>query len=140
MTFYKIIQDNKIIDVNYKFFRYQKRHLNIIACSPEEAQLIQSSDNKEFYSTEWLKPLPNGVHCHKIVQARIIAEDEYNELKKELEISEVLLEPAQPIASMSENENIDEQSIQAPIEQVVNIRELYEKLQLLEKELQSLKK
>lgn len=136
MTFYKIIQDNKVIDVNNKFFRYQKKYFNIISSSPENAQLIQSSDGKEFYSTGWLKPLPEGI-SKKVVDAYIISEEEYNELNQQLQVSEEVFEVVQEDVALI---NDEPQIVEQPVEQVMNIRELYEKLQLLEKELQSLRK
>lgn len=87
MFYYKIIKDGIVIDVNNTFFRYQKKHKNIVSCGSRYAQLVQTSDGKDFYTTEWLMPLPEGVE-HEHADIVIIPEEEYNELKAKLALDE----------------------------------------------------
>ena len=89
MSFYKIIKDGVIIDVNDKFYKYQEKRGRIIKCEPQFAQLISSSDKKDFYHAEWLRPLPEGV-SHSEVEANLISEEEYNTLKQELSVNVVV--------------------------------------------------
>lgn len=95
MKYYKIIKDNCIIDVNNKWCRYQPKHGRVIVCDPQFAQLIQSSNGQTFYTTEWLKPLPDGVEF-PIVQAVAIEQDEYAALKASLELNETISLPEAP--------------------------------------------
>lgn len=50
MSFYKIIKDGQVIDVNNKFFKVLRKHLTPITCEVKDAELIQSSSG-EFYKT-----------------------------------------------------------------------------------------
>lgn len=139
MAYYKIIENEKIIDVNNEFFRFQKTHLNAVKCAPEVAQAVRSSDGEVFYTDNWLKPLPKGVLIKK-AEVMLILEDEYNSLKEQLAVSEVVV-PA-PI----ENEQVVEEISFTPVieekpqEQIVSIRDLYEEIKRLKEELNSIKK
>lgn len=139
MAYYKIIENEKIIDVNNEFFRFQKTHLNAVKCEPEVAEAVRSSDGEVFYTDNWLKPLPKGVVIKK-AEIMLILEDEYNSLKEQLAVSKVVV-PA-PI----ENEQVVEEISFTPVieekpqEQVVSIRDLYEEIKRLKEELNSIKK
>ena len=139
MTFYKIVKNEKIIDVNNQFFKFLRKHLNLISCSPNTAEVVSSSDGQKFYTAEWLKPLPEGVDI-EMVKVFIISEEEYNSLKEQLAVSEVI-GPA-PI----ENEPVVEEISFTPVveekpkEQTISIRDLYEEIQRLQAELKELRK
>lgn len=134
MVYYKILKNNQVIDVNDKFFRYQRKHMNIVHCDENMAELIQSSDGNNFYMTEWTRPLPKGVH-YDWVKAVIISEEEYNSLKEQLELKEAIV--VEPVVEPISNEVIEQPR---EIEKVVNIRDLYEEIRQLKEELKSLKK
>ena len=136
MFYYKMIKNNTVVDVNNIFFRYTKKHKNIIKCESTYAQLIQSSDGKNFYTTSWLCPTPEGVHP-EYIEAVIISEEEYNSLKEQLSTQEAII--AAPL-EVEESVEITEELIEQPIEKVVNIRELYEEIKQLRAELAALKK
>lgn len=136
MVYYKILKNNQVIDVNYKFFRYQRKHMNLVHCEEGMGELIQSSDGKNFYMTEWTRPLPVGVH-HEWIKAVIISEEEYNSLKEQLELNEVVVEVAQEETPVAASESV-EQPVE--VEQVVSIRDLYEEIKRLKEELNSIKK
>ena len=137
MFYYKIIKNNAVVDVNNTFFRYTKKHKNIVKCDSTYAQLIQSSDEKNFYTAGWLCPLPEGVGVEK-VEAVIISEEEYNYLKEQLNIGEVIINEPEP---QVESEQASEAAVEIPSqEQVVSIRDLYEEIRQLKAELAALKK
>lgn len=138
MTYYKIVKNNLIIDVNSMFFRYQRKRMNLVPCDENKAELVQSSDGKTFYTTEWLKPLPEGVH-HEFVDVIPISKEEYLKLREELQLNEAIPQPTIIEEEIkSEPMIIDEEP--QKIQKVVNIRELYEEIRQLKEELKSLKK
>lgn len=140
MTYYKIIKDDKIIDVNNQFFKFLKKHLIAVSCDPNVAEAIRSSDGK-FYTTNWLKPLPSEVQL-ETVKAVVILEEEYNLLKNRLSIEEVVI--SQPVEITYESEETEKPVLvevqEQEKQQVVSIRDLYEEIKRLKEELNSIKK
>ena len=137
MTFYKIIKDNKVIDANNKFFKFLKKRLIPISCDSNDAEVVVSSDGNKYYTADWMKPAPAQLNV-ELVKVFIISEEEYNSLKEQLELNEVIvIEPVQT------EETTTTEVIEQPkeeIQKVVNIRELYEEIRQLKEELKSLKK
>lgn len=139
MTYYKIVKNNEVIDVNNKFFRFLKKRLIPISCTPNDAQVIQSSDGQKYYTAGWMKPVPTQLNV-ELVKVFIISEEEYNSLKEQLQINEVVItEPVQEEEEVTTTTEIVEQP-KEEIQKVVNIRELYEEIRQLKEELKSLKK
>ena len=137
MTFYKIIKDNKVIDVNNKFFRFLKKRLIPISCDSNDAEVVISSDGNKYYTADWMKPAPAQLNV-ELVKVFIISEEEYNSLKEQLELSEVIvIEPVQEEEVITTTEVLEQPR---EVEKVVNIRELYEEIRQLKEELKSLKK
>lgn len=90
--FYKIIQDNKIIDVNNQFFRTQKKPHLLIECEPKYCEYVCSSDGLEFYYSDWTREAQFPFSfAQRVDQIVIIEEDEYNSLKEQLCSSETIL-------------------------------------------------
>lgn len=137
MTFYKIIKDNKVIDVNNKFFKFLKKRLIPISCDSNDAEVVISSDGNKYYTADWMKPAPAQLNV-ELVKVFIISEEEYNSLKEQLQLNEtVVVEPVQEeIITAAE---IVEQP-KEETQKVVNIRDLYEEIRQLKEELKSLKK
>lgn len=137
MSYYKILKNNAVVDVNNTYFRYQRKRMNIIHCSAEDAELIQSSDRKNFYTTGWLKPLPQEVHA-EWVEAVLINKEEYDKLKEQLEIKDFIIEEPEVIDEPTQQSTgvVDE----VKSEKIVSIRDLYEEIRQLKEELRSLKK
>lgn len=140
MTYYKIIDNGQIIDVNNEFFRFQKTHLNAVRCEPERAEAVRSSDGEVFYTDNWLKPLPKRVSI-KHAEVYLITEEEYNSLKEQLATSETVVAAPVEIKNVVENKPVPATEVDfAPVEQVVSIRDLYEEIKRLKEELNSIKK
>ena len=137
MSYYKILKNNAVVDVNNTYFRYQRKRMNIINCSAEDAELIQSSDRKNFYTTGWLKPLPQGVHA-EWVEALLVNKEEYDRLKEQLKTKDFIIEELEVVDEPIQQSSgvLDE----VKPEKVVSIRDLYEEIRLLKEELNSLKK
>ena len=78
---YKVIKDNKVIDVLDKlvYLKYQKKHNRMVLCNETEAQAFFSSDRKNIWHTETLYNLP--VDRYDDVELVKIDEYEYKQLK-----------------------------------------------------------
>ncbi len=84
-----------------------------------------------------MKPAPAQLNV-ELVKVFIISEEEYNSLKEQLQLNEiVVIEPVQE--EVITTTEIVEQP-KEEIQKVVNIRELYEEIRQLKEELKSLKK
>lgn len=79
--FYKVIKDNKIIDVldDLVFLKYQKKHKRMQFCDENEAEAIFSSDRKHIWHEESLYNIP--VDGYDTVKLEEIDEYEYEQLK-----------------------------------------------------------
>ena len=79
--FYKVIKDDKIIDVldRLVYLKYQEKHNRMIFCDIEEAQAIFSSDRKHIWHEESLYKIP--VSGFDTVKVEEIDEYEYEQLK-----------------------------------------------------------
>ena len=138
MTFYKIIKDNKVIDVNNKFFKFLKKRLIPISCDSNDAEVVISSDGNKYYTADWMKPAPAQLNV-ELVKVFIISAEEYNSLKEQLQLNEtIVVEPVKEEVVVATNEVVEQPKEE--IQKVINIRELYEEIRQLKEELKSLKK
>lgn len=82
MHYYKVIKNNKVIDVLDKliYLRYQKKHNRMVLCNESEAQAFFSSDRKYIWHTETLYDIPvSGLYDD--VELVEINRYEYEQLK-----------------------------------------------------------
>lgn len=79
--FYKVIKDNKVIDVldRLVYLKYQSKHDRMIFCDESEAQAIFSSDRSFIWHEESLYDVP--VSGYDTVRLEEIDEYEYKQLK-----------------------------------------------------------
>lgn len=79
--YYKVIKNNKIIDVLDKlvYLRYQEKHDRMVLCDKSKAQAFFSSDRKNIWHTETLYELP--IDKYDEVDLIEIDEYEYKQLK-----------------------------------------------------------
>lgn len=111
MTYYKIIKDGIVIDANYVFLRWQAKHRTMLACKPEHGQFIQSTDQQEIWTVDWLNPIPDELAgAYDVIEAVEITADEYAALRKQLDNGLTVELP---------EESVDQQDIQ-PAEDVGN--------------------
>lgn len=90
MNYFKMIRDNKIIDVGTTFIRLDKNHNILFVSDPDHAQFIESYDCKKIYHDTWLKSIRNtNINCEfaNIVE---IDKDEYDELVALLDDKETI--------------------------------------------------
>ena len=79
--FYKVIKDNKVIDVleRLHYLKYQEKHGIMELCDETEAQAILSSDQNTIWHEKSLYDIP--VPGYENVEAIQIDEFEYRQLK-----------------------------------------------------------
>lgn len=79
--FYKIIKNNKVIDVldGLIFLKYQKKHNRMQFCEENEAQAIFSSDRSNIWHIEGLYDIPVSGYDEVIIEE--IDEYEYKQLR-----------------------------------------------------------
>lgn len=79
--YYKIIKNEKIIDVmdGLVYLKYQPKHDIMLACQPNEAQAILSSDTETVWHEKKLYPIPKK--GYDTVEAVEIDEREYRQLR-----------------------------------------------------------
>lgn len=79
--YYKVIKDNKVIDVldNLIYLKWQEKHRIMVLSGENEAQAILSSDCNTIWHEESLYDIPvDGYDC---VRIESIDEYEYKQLK-----------------------------------------------------------
>lgn len=79
--YYKVLKDNKVIDVLDKlvFLKYQKKHGIMLVCGAEDAEAILSSDGNTVWHEKSLKEIP--VNNYETVKIEEIDEHTYRQLK-----------------------------------------------------------
>ena len=79
--FYKVIYNNKVIDVldRLVYLKYQAKYNRMILCEKREAQAIMSSDEKYIWHEETLYNIP--VSGYDTVRIEEIDAYEYEQLK-----------------------------------------------------------
>ena len=81
--FYKIIKDNKVIDVldQLIYLKYQPKHKMMVLSNENEAQAILSSDKNTIWHERTLYNTPVEAGFYDVVDAIEIDEFEYRQLK-----------------------------------------------------------
>lgn len=79
--FYKVIKDNKVIDVLDKliFLKWHAKHKTMILCKEDDAQAILSSNKRTIWHEKSLYKIPADGFDE--VEIEEISEHEYNRLK-----------------------------------------------------------
>ena len=81
MMYYKVMKDNKVIDVldNLIYLKWQDKHKIMVLCDENEAQAILSSDKNTIWHERTLYRVP--VDGYDTVSIEPIDEYEYKKLK-----------------------------------------------------------
>lgn len=135
--FYKIIQNNQIIDVNNEFFRAQYKPHILIKCEPQYCEYVRSSDGIKFYYSDWTATSLYPVSfAEKVDQIVIISEEEYIQLKDQLQdIPITIFVEEEKEEEQEQLETIEEPEIQP---EVMSSTELRRKILELEQLVQQL--
>ncbi len=129
MNYYKILKDGMVIDVNYVFLRWQEKHRILIGCEAADAQYIQSSDGMEVYRVRWLNPVNSDAPVFPVVEAEEISEEEYLELRKQLDEG---LTPVEPEPEPPAEPELEEPEL--PAETVMTVGEMRREILRLREE------
>lgn len=121
--FYKIIQNNQIIDVNNQFFKAQEKPHLLVPCEPKYCEYICSSDGVKFYYSDWTREsnFPFSFP-ERVDQIIIIDEEEYNSLKEQLNLEDD--GKLNIIETTIEPEVVDVQTLEEPIEETQQVEVL----------------
>ena len=81
--FYKILKDNKVIDVldHLTYLKWQPKNKIMLLCGLDEAQAILGSDGNTIWHVEGFYDLPLGAGKYDTVKAVEIDKYEYDQLK-----------------------------------------------------------
>jgi hypothetical protein len=109
MMFYKIIQNNQVIDVNNQTFKAQKYPHILVPSNDFYCEYIMSSDGSQLYFTNWTAESKYPISSAVYTDAIIIDEAEYLQLLDQLKINEKI--------QYVEKEQLEEIEVITPIEQ-----------------------
>jgi hypothetical protein len=93
MKYYKVIANGTVIDANYIWLRWQRKHNILIGCEPHEANYIQSYDQAQVWRVQWLNPVPADAPIFETIDAVEISEEEYLDLRSQLDSGLTPVEP-----------------------------------------------
>ena len=85
MAFYKVIQNNTIVDAGSTFIKISEKSGRLLICGPNRAHFVQSSNEQTLYHDYWLSAVPETFMDYVDASIVIIEEDEYRALKEQLE-------------------------------------------------------
>lgn len=95
--YYKIIQNNMIIDVGFVFLKWNTTYHRLFICDPKEVQFVQSSDELTLYHCQWMKTPPAEATGYVTADVIIISKEEYDTLKEQLDIDGEIEIPDEPV-------------------------------------------
>lgn len=120
--YFKIIKDNKIIDVGSTFVKWSKQYKCFYGCSGPQAQCIFSSINmKYYYDNDWLIQPPISSDLYTTAKIIDITEQEYDELLE-------LLDNNEDINNQSYEEEQQSQPEENNQQHIMTINEMREKI------------
>ena len=80
MTYFKILQENKVVNVGCVFLKWNSARKKLYICDVDEGQFVQTYDESEIYKDSWMKPAPKEAGEHKNAKVVIISKEEFDEL------------------------------------------------------------
>ena len=86
MNYFKIIQENYIIDIGHNYVKCLSNNPNALtACDIYHAQYALSSDSSILYFDNWMTVNPHSSHAYENATVIPIEEEEYLQLQAELQ-------------------------------------------------------
>ena len=128
MKYYKVISNGVVIDANYIWLKWQTKHRILLGCEPHEANYIQSSDQEKVWRVQWLNPVPVGAPTFETVEAVEISEEEYLEIRKQLDDGFEVVVPEE----IPEEEIPEDTTTEVPSIEVMTPEEMRRKIVHLE--------
>lgn len=112
MTYYKIIQNDRVIDAGFTFLKWNERRQRLNLCDEDQAQFVQSYDQKKIFRDVWLKPFPKCDIVFENAQVFIITQEEFEDIRALLDGDEEI-----PVLSDSPEETIQVVEPVKPVEE-----------------------
>lgn len=128
MKYYKVISNGVVIDANYVWLKWQTKHRILLGCEPHEANYIQSSDQAHVWRVQWLNPVPADAPTFETVEAVEISEEEYLEIRKQLDDGFEVVVPEE----IPEEEIPEDTTTETPSIEVMTPEEMRRKIIYLE--------
>lgn len=139
MAYYKIINNNSIIDVNNIFYKVQRKPRMVVPCEPKECEYVVSSDGNTLYYSAWTRASQYPISVATYVDViELIDEKEYLKLKEELqvnqkpieyiEVQEPVIEEPEIITPISEEEKPEVLDMIAMKRKIIELEKLVQQL------------
>jgi len=95
MTYFKVIKNDKVIDVGCVFLKWNTKRHKYNVCSVDEGQFLQSLDEQHIYRDTWMKSYPKEASGYSFADISAITESEFDDLRELLsEGEEITIEEA----------------------------------------------
>lgn len=134
MMFYKIIQNNQVIDVNNQTFKAQKYPHILVPSNDFYCEYIMSSDGSQLYFTSWTVESKYPIDSAIYTDAIIIDEEEYLQLLDQLKTNEKIQyiekeeEEIEIITPIEEDQQIEVLDVIAMKRKILELEELVKQL------------
>lgn len=133
MTYFKIVKNNKVIDVGCVFLKWNNEKKKMYICDVDDAQFVQTYDESKIYKASWLNPAPKEAGSFKSAKVVVIDETEFNDLNELLGEGEVVSEQVE-----EEQRQEPQKHDEIPEEKPMTIAEMREKIIEQQKQIESL--
>lgn len=134
MMFYKIIQNNQVVDVNNQTFKAQKYPHILVPSNDFYCEYIMSSDGSQLYFTNWTAEPKYPIDSAVYTDAIIIDEEEYLQLLDQLKTNEKVQyiekeeEEIEIITPIEEDQQIEVLDVIAMKRKILELEELVKQL------------
>ena len=115
MTYFKIIQNNQVIDAGFVFLKWNIPHHKLHTCDINEGQFVQNYKQNKVYSAVWLKPAPPEADTFELAEVIIVSRQEYYDIIAQLDEGEEIVEPEEPVPVAPAEPEQEEAEEEAPM-------------------------
>lgn len=127
MTFFKVLQNNKVVSVGTVFLEWNIKKHKMYVSDIDDGQFVQAYDESQIYRDTWMKPAPSEATSYVYATVIIIGQTEYEDLKAMLDDKEEIIE--EPVVQRPVIQpEIEETTEQKPMS-IAEIREIILKQQ-----------
>ena len=128
MTYFKAIQNDKVVSVGCVFLKWSLNKHKFFICDVDEGQFVESYDEQHIYQDSWMKPAPPEAGEQEQASIVIIGQQEYEDLLEMLNEGEIVEVQQEPTVEQ-------EEQVELPVEDkpmsIADMREMILKQQQL---------
>lgn len=128
MKYFKIIKENKVIEVSTLLIRIDQNHNLPFSCEIDKAQFVQSRNGETLYHDSWLRSVRNINFSYQDATIIEIDQNEYEELEALLGDYETVDVELRPDTEVIEEQNFSTENIE---EKPMSISEMRTKIEEL---------